>query len=215
MPRFALLLALLAVAGCNGENSSAATKGSGVVKTESRPAEKFTAIELDVGRLTVEQTGTESLTVTADDNVLPLLTSEVKGGTLILSVVNGKSFSGMQPVFAVTVAALRSLELNGSGGIQASKLDGDSLSASIAGSGSAKLAGRATELKLSIAGSGSIDAAQFQAKRAKAEISGSGSLTVNASDDLDAGVSGSGTIWYIGSPKLISDVSGSGSIRRK
>jgi hypothetical protein len=209
-----VLLGLLAVAGCNGDDSGD-IKGSGVVKTESRPVEKFTAIELDVGRLTVEQTGTESLTITADDNLLALFTSAVKGGTLYLSVAKGKSYSGTGPVFAVTTAALRSLAVNGSGGIQASKLDGDTLSVSIAGSGSARLAGRAIELKLSISGSGSIDAAQLEAKRAKADISGSGLLTVNASDALDADVSGSGTIWYIGSPKLKSDVSGSGSIRRK
>jgi hypothetical protein len=212
--RFAALLALLAAA-CTVANSAPTIKGSGVSKTESRKVEKFTAIELDVGRLTVEQTGNESLTVTADDNVLPVLSTKVEGGTLILSVENGKSFSGKEPVFAVTVAALRRLELNGSGAIQASKLDGDTLAASIAGSGSARLGGRATELNLSISGSGSIDAAQLQAKRAKAEVSGSGSLTVNASDELDAEISGSGTIWYIGSPKVKSDVSGSGSIRRK
>ena len=214
MLRFAVLLALLAVAGCNGDDSGT-IKGSGISKTESRPVEKFTAIELDVGRLTVEQSGTESLTVTADDNLLALFTTEVKGGTLHLSVAKGKNFSGTGPVFAVTAATLRSLGINGSGGIQASKLDGDTLSVSIAGSGSAKLAGRAAELKLSISGSGSVDAAQLQARRAKADISGSGSLTINASDELDASVSGSGTIWYIGSPKVKSDVSGSGSIRRK
>jgi hypothetical protein len=213
--RSAALLALLAFAACTVANSAPTIKGSGVAKTESRKVEKFTAIELDVGRLTVEQTGSESLTVTADDNVLPVLTTKVEGGALILSVENGKSFSGMEPVFAVTAAAVRSLELNGSGAIQASKLDGDTLSATIAGSGSARLAGRATELNLSISGSGSIDAAQLQAKRAKAEVSGSGPLTVNASDELDAEISGSGTIWYIGSPKVKSDVSGSGAIRRK
>src|SRR5262249_46494905 len=117
--RFAVLLALLAVAGCNGDDSGT-IKGSGISKTESRPVEKFTAIELDVGRLPVEQSGTESLTVTADDNLLALFTTEVKGGTLHLSVAKGKNFSGTGPVFAVTAATLRSLGINGSGGIQAS-----------------------------------------------------------------------------------------------
>jgi hypothetical protein len=215
MLRFLVLLALLAVAGPNDADCAQTIKGSGVVKTETRPVGKFTAIELEYGRLTIEQTGTESLTVTADDNILPLLTTDVKGGTLTLSVVNGTNYSGAEPVYVVTVAALRSVELDGSGEIQASKLDGETLSVAISGSGSAKLAGRATELTLSIEGSGSIDATQLRAKRAKAEISGSGSLTVNASDELDADISGAGTIWYLGSPKVKSDVSGSGSIERK
>jgi hypothetical protein len=75
MPRFAVLVALLAIDGLSAANSAPTIKGSGVSKTESRKVEKFNAIVLDVGSLTVEQTGTESLTVTADDNVLPLLTS--------------------------------------------------------------------------------------------------------------------------------------------
>ncbi len=71
-----LLLALLLLGGCS--SLPGGTAGSGTAKTETRPVAGFTSIELaGTGDVQVKQTGTESLTVTADDNLLPLLTTEV------------------------------------------------------------------------------------------------------------------------------------------
>jgi hypothetical protein len=215
MLRFIVLLALLAVSGPNDADSAPTIKGSGVVKTESRIVGKFTAIELEYSRLTIKQTATESLTVTPDDNILPLLTSEVKGGTLTLSVVNGTSYFGTEPVYVVTLAALHSVKLNGSGGLRASKVDGETLSVSISGSGSAKLAGRATELKLSIDrfGLDRRDATAGQACESRDQRVRLAHRQCERRARCD--ISGSGTIWYLGSPNVKSDESGSGSIRRK
>ncbi len=191
-------------------------KGSGTLKTEARPVDKFTAIRLFVsGDLRIERSGTETLTVTADDNLVSLFTSEVKDGTLELSVAKGKSLSGKRPVYRVTISELKKLDVTGSGTVDATKLDGDALSMSISGSGTATLAGRVDDLRVSITGSGSFNGTALTAKRAKIDVTGSGEVTVNASEELDAEVTGSGSIWYIGSPKLTPSVSGSGSIKKK
>jgi Putative auto-transporter adhesin, head GIN domain len=208
---FSVFPALLLLAACDVST----IQGSGTLKTEVRPVGKFTAIALsDVGHLVIERTGAESLAVTADDNVVPLLKSEVKDGTLYLSVESGKRISG-KPTYKVTVGDLRKIAISGAGSIAATKLDGDALSISVSGAGSGNVAGRADELTISISGAGSFDAGQLQAKRAKVVVSGAGNVTVNASDELDAKVSGVGTIWYIGSPKLKSEISGVGSIKQK
>ena len=192
-------------------------KGSGTLATEVRPVDKFTAIRLsDVGgELVIEQTGVESLTVTADDNLISLFTSEVKDGALQLSVAKGKSFSGKRPTYKITVRDLRELAVSGAGKIDATRLDGDALSISISGAGSGSIAGRVDDLAVAISGAGSFGAAELKAKRAKVVVSGAGQVTVNVSDELDARVSGVGAIWYIGSPKLISNVSGVGTIKKK
>src|SRR5262245_13018814 len=206
-----LLLASFALAACIEET----IRGSGNIITENRPVDKFRAIELSgAGQLVLERTGTESLSVTADDNLISMFTSEVKNGTLYLSVERGKRPSG-SPTYRVTVSELRKLDISGAGSIEATKLDGDALSISISGAGSGHIAGRADELTNSISGAGSFDAAELKAKRAKVSVSGAGSVTVNASDELDANVSGVGSIWYIGSPKVRSSVSGLGSIKQK
>jgi hypothetical protein len=155
------------------------------------------------------------LSVTADDNLVSLFTSEVRNGTLFLSVAKGKSLSGMQPVYKITASNLREVYVDGSGDIDAPNLDGDTFSISVAGSGSGNVAGRVDDFTVSITGSGSLDAAGLKARHAKVAVSGSGDLTVNASDTLDAKVTGSGSILYLGSPKVTSAISGSGTIEHK
>jgi hypothetical protein len=198
-------------------SSGPVTTGSGNLKTEARPVEKFTAISLStVGSLEIEQTGQESLELTADDNLLSLFTSEVRNGTLYLSSAEGEFWSGKGPHFKVTVRELRKLTTSGVGSVKATSLDSESLSVSMSGAGSGRIAGRSDSLSVSVSGTGNLDATDLKAKRAKVVVSGVGNVTVNASDELNAKVSGTGTIWYIGSPsKLESSVSGVGSVKQK
>lgn len=214
----AALSSLLVLAACNWSDAfdGPTIKGSGNLQTETRPVVRFTAINLSAAAsLEIEQTGQESLDITADDNLLSLYTSEVKDGTLYLSVAEGKYVSGKQPRFKITVRELRKLNVSGVGSIKATNLDTDSLSISVSGVANGSIAGRSDNLSISVSGTGTLNAAELKAKRAKVVVSGIGQVTVNASDDLIAKVSGSGTIWYIGSPKLESSVSGVGSIKQK
>ena len=216
----AALSSLLVLAACNWSDSygGPAIKGSGNLKTETRPVERFTAISVSgVASLEIEQTGQESLALTADDNLLPLFTTEMRDGTLFLGVAEGKrlSWSGKGPRFKVTVSELRKLQVSGAASVKATNLDSESLSISISGAGSGRIAGRSNNLSISVSGAGSLNAANLQTKRATVIVSGAGDVTVNANDELDARVSGAGTVRYIGSPKLQSRVSGAGSIKQK
>jgi hypothetical protein len=204
-----IFLSLLVLAACNEDTIN----GSGNVTTENRPVGKFTAIRLSgIGHLVIERAEAESLSVTVDDNLVPLFTSEVRDGALYLSVVRGKRPS-RAATYKVAVSDLREVHVSGSGSIEAAKLDSAVLSLSISGAASAKAAGRADSLTVSISGAGSLNAAGLKARRATVVVSGAGGVTVNASDELDASVSGAGGIRYVGSPKLTSRVSGVGSIR--
>jgi hypothetical protein len=208
IPAFLLLSSLLVLAGCKDER----IEGSGKIVTESRPVGKFTAVSLSgIGRLLIERGEAESLTVTVDDNLVPLFTSEVRDGTLHLSVARGKSPAN-EAVYKVTVSDLRHVELSGAGSVEAAGLDGETLSLAVSGAGSAKVAGRADFVRLTVSGAGDIDAAALTVKRAKVEVSGAGDAIVNASDELDARISGAGGISYLGAPKVTSQVSGAGSI---
>src|SRR5262249_14938885 len=111
-------------------------EGSSTMKTEIRAVETFTAITLsgiESSLLVIERTGEESLSVTAEDNLLPLFTSTVKDGTLRLSVAKGNSFRGKRPTYKITVNELRALNIQGGAAIEVSKLDGDRLSISVEG----------------------------------------------------------------------------------
>jgi hypothetical protein len=216
----AALSSLLVLAACNWSDTygGPTIKGSGNLKSETRPVERFTAISVSgAASLEIERTGQESLELIADDNLLPLFTTEVRNGTLFLGVAEGKrlSWSGKGPRFKVTVRELRKLKVSGAASVKATKLDSDSLSISISGAASGSIAGRSNDLSISISGAGSLDAVDLHAKRATVIVSGAGDVTVNANDELDARVSGAGNIWYVGSPKLQSRISGAGTIKQK
>jgi hypothetical protein len=169
------------------------------------------------GQLIIEQTGKESLTITADDNVLPYIRSEVTGSTLRLGLK--APMTHIRPttrvVYKLTVKELDRLNVSGSGATEAKSLHADRLKIDISGSGKVSAAGDAQALDIDISGSGDYRGEDMQCKRVNIDISGSGSAVVAASDTLDAGVSGSGSIEYIGNPRVDQRISGSGSVRKR
>jgi hypothetical protein len=193
-------------------------EGSGVMKTEVRPLEPFTSIvltDVEESLLIIERTGEESLTVTAEENLLAMFTSEVKDGVLYLTFKKGNSSHGKRPTYKVTVKDLRHIHVQGGVVIEASKLESEKLSILIEGAAGGNLSGRVDDLTIEIKGAGLLSAGELKAKRAKVSMQGAGQVTVNATDELDAEVKGAGIIWYIGAPKLKSNVDGLGWIKRK
>lgn len=209
---FALSLALaFSLAGCMLRSVS----GSGNVIAQRRTVGGFTAVSLSgSGKLIIDRTGTETLTITADDNLLPYLTAEVKGGELHLGTRPGSSVDPTRQIeYRLTVASIDSISVSGSGEVIARGVDTRRLE--IAGSGSSDftVSGRAEEQEISLSGSGHYEGQALASRRASIDISGSGSAVVTVSDQLDVSVSGSGSVDYIGRPEVRQSVSGSGSVR--
>jgi hypothetical protein len=207
----ALLAVLLLLAACS------VTKGSGQLATASREVSGFTKVELSgTGELTIEKTGTESLSISADDNLLPRLTSEVSNNTLILGTKPNTTILPEQPItYSVTVKDLTGVAVSGSGNIRVPSLTTTALSISISGSGTITVNGTVNDQDLEISGSGRYEAAQLTSKTVKADISGSGTANVLATDALDVKISGSGTVTYTGNPKIEQEISGSGKLIKK
>ena len=194
-----------------------ATAGSGQLATQPRQVSGFTSVELTgVGELSIDQTGTESLTVSAEDNLLPLLTSRVEGDTLILGKKPNTRIVTTKPItYTLTMKDITGLAVSGSGTINAPKLTTAALRIEISGSGVITTAGNADDQSLGISGSGRYLADGLTSKTTTAEISGSGTANVVASDALDVKISGSGTLTYSGNPPLTQTVSGSGRLIKK
>ena len=205
---------LVTIAGCV---PGVSVTGSGQVKSEPRQVGHFTAVEVaGSGKLIVQQTGTDSLEVEAEDNLLPLLTSEVHGDRLVLGTRDNANLHPTRPiVYHVTVKDLTGLSVSGSADIKATDIDTPRLKVEISGSGSADISGKAQSQELDISGSGHYSAADLDSTDAKIGITGSGSAVVKVSGKLDANISGSGSVEYIGSPATSLHVSGSGSIHQR
>jgi hypothetical protein len=227
----ALLLTLFFLASCD----LVGVRGSGDMNTESRQVSGFTKIELrGTGTLTVEVTGTESLTIQAEDNLMPLLTSEVEEGRLILGTTEPVSPT-QEIVYTVTVANLEAVSVSGSGALNASGIEApafeiivsgsgtvsvDQLTAgelvvTMSGSGEVDVSGTADLLGLVVSGSGNYLGERMEATTAEVEVSGSGDAVVDVTDQLEARVSGSGRIEYLGDPTVDSSITGSGEIEQR
>lgn len=231
----ALLVTLVAVllVSCGDDGGDRRVVGSGRVVEQQRDITSVHAVELrGRGRMTIEIGGSESLSITIDDNLLSLITSEVVDGRLIVDVD-----PAVDPTeeleFRVTVTELSAISVAGSGSIMTSGLDGgtfeisvsgsgqvgaatlslDRFRASISGSGQIEVDGSAGDLDVSVSGSGRFAGAGLEATAGTVSVSGSGMAVVDVVDELNADVSGSGIIEYLGEPDLVQRISGTGQVR--
>jgi hypothetical protein len=214
--------------GCGKET----VKGSGEVVTEERQLPEFKTIKLKgIGRIVLTQGQTHSIGIQTDDNIMPLIETEVHADQLVISQGN----YNLRPTtleFNITVAHLKGIAISGSGevmgksrfvsedfyakisgsGDMALELEVAQLETKISGSGSMNLSGKTDQHNASISGSGKINAFDLRTQRVLLQVSGSGDCKVNAAETLDAKISGSGDVLYTGHPRITSKISGSGSL---
>lgn len=211
-------------------------RGDGVMKTETRAVSGFTRIGLGLGAdVEVRLGNTEGLTVQADENLLPLIETSVKDGSLqikpvrnhlslsshaIRIVVQAKAIDGLAigGSGSITADALRAaklkLDIGGSGSLAVERLDADQVEIAIGGSGDVKLAGTAKKLDASIAGSGDVAAPALVADDAKVAVAGSGAAKLAVRSKLEVTIVGAGAVAYYGDPQVSRTVLGAGSIKR-
>ena len=226
------VLAFLA-AGCgiSVDWDGPAVAGSGVSTSETRSVAAFDEIDLSGDFDVVVEVGrTRSVVITGEDNLVPLVRTQVRNGTLHID--RERDFRPHQDIrVAISVERLRGLHsggssdvvvrnvrstafdvsVSGSSELSASGEFGD-LDASISGSGEIHLDGTADHVDASISGSGRLDLLEVAVQTARIGVSGSGVATIQVSERLEANVSGSGAVRYAGRPAVRGDVSGSGSV---
>lgn len=207
-------------------------KGSGVLISETIDVDLFDKIDLKgTGTIYYIQGDSHSLKIITDDNILPFLKPEVKGGELILDI-DKVLINPTKLDYYISSPEIRKFNVSGSGAIVSEKIinsddmkiwvsgDGDvkmdltanSLEIKISGAGDISTSGIVENLELKLSGAGNLDAYDLKVDHAKINISGAGNATVYVTKSLRAKVSGSGNIKYKGSPKVHSNISGAGSV---
>lgn len=201
------------VYGEDGEGSSRVVRGSGVLGHEDRDIGDFHEIVID-GGVDVKFTRDDdvSFSLSGDDNLLELITSDVKRG--VLHIGSKKSYQSKLPVVAtLTAPSLSAVEMNGSGDLDLNDLNESSLDLDLNGSGGVVANGDTDEFRIRVSGSGSMDAKRLRSKEASVQITGSGDIEVNATDSLDVSIIGSGNVVYYGNPKKVEpNIIGSGNV---
>ena len=205
------VLVVALVAGCSSVN------GSGNIKTETRTINGVSSVSLvGDGLLEVEQTGTDSLTITADDNLLPLLSSEVRDGELKLGPKNLTNLQETKQIkYKLTVKGLTGLSMAGDAEADVRKLATEHFKVNITGDGKIHVDGTADDQRITIIGDGKYDAYDLVSKSATVSITGDGHLDVAVSDKLDVTILGDGHINYTGDPTITKKIVGDGKIDKK
>lgn len=245
MRRIMLTLVAIAVVialdGCTRVDANLDPKtvfGSGHVVEETRDVAPFTKVELiGFGTLHVTQGTAPSLTVSADDNLMPLVRSVVADGILTIRVEKADPRLLLSPTkldFSATVVSLDQITVSdygrvvvdglqgkalrvdvaGAAAVAMTGLDLTALKATLSGGGSLSAAGKASSQDVSILGTGDYVGGRLASRKAKVKSDGAGRATVRVSDSLGATITGAGRIDYLGDPKLTQTVTGPGAVKR-
>jgi hypothetical protein len=224
-----LVIVSVVLAACN------AVRGSGNVETEERTVSDFSGIDLSgSGEVILTQAEAESLTIEGEDNLMPLIETEVRNGTLVIGFKDNANVMPTKPLrFLVSMPTIDNLAVSGSGKIVAESVKSDSLeldiggsgsidiaqlaaesiTADISGSGNMTLAGAVARQRIDIGGSGAYKAEALESDAANVAVGGSGKTTIWVNEALDVDIGGSGQFSYYGSPTVNSDVRGSGHVK--
>ena len=228
------LIGVLAVAAASCKWTIGVVRGSGDIESEEREVSGFNEIQFTgIGNLIIEQGDKEALIVEADDNIIGLIETEVRGNKLHIGFKRGVNIVPTSRIkFYLTVEDLDRIDLSGLGDIDCDKFETDdiefnlsgsgdidfeiaaeSIETNVSGLGDINLSGKVDFHRVQISGSGKYDAEELESKDCEVEISGLGSATVNASDDLDIEINGAGNVYYKGDPHISQHISGLGRIK--
>jgi hypothetical protein len=210
-------------------------RGSGNVVEETRDVSGFQSVILKgIGNLYVEQGQTEGLRIEAEDNLLEYIEVDVVGEGLEIGFRTVANIRPTRPInFYVTLVEVESVQLLGSGNINAGDLVGDEIRFVLAGSGNIRAdsiqaerlrtelpgsgdvrinGGVVERQEVRLMGSGDYQAQDLESQEADISIAGSGSITLSVAERLDINIAGSGTVRYSGDPRISQTVVGSGRV---
>ena len=180
--------------------------------------------------------GSKSVKIEADDNLLPYIETRVEGHTLKVSSKEGVWLRPRNNIkIYVSLPSFELIRSYGSGDIHGQtkisgnsdldlgvigsaninlEADAPSIKAEVNGSGDLDLKGQTRTFKASINGSGNVRAFDLKSEDSEVRIAGSGDADVYASIKLDVHVGGSGNVRYKGGAQISSNIAGSGSVKK-
>lgn len=220
-----------------GDITGELVTGSGIVISEDREVRGFSSVSMGIpGELEIIPDDAESLTITGEDNILPLIVTEVTGEELSIHYKPGfkirtgekikirltvrglkvleNSSSGKIIVKPLTTSDFR-LEVSSSGDVEVEEVNAERIIVEITSSGDVEMRGNVDELELTISSSGNFEGEDLEARRAIVRLTSSGDATVWVTEELDARLSSSGDLYYYGDAVVRQSTTSSGDVVSK
>ena len=210
--------------------------GSGNIITEERSVRNFNKISVSDGiNLFIEQGSSRTLTIEAEDNLIPRIGTRIIFGKLMIGF-KGFSFviDSTKPINVyVEVGELNDIELSGGASISCDDLKTDALEIDITGESNGDLTIQCTNLVIDATGGSVIDieglvdrqeielnswseynAADLISRECFAEVNSGASADINVSERLVVEIHSNGILNYTGSPDITQEISSGGSLNR-
>lgn len=216
----AVLFLITAIQSCSTE----CMQGSGKEATDKRKVAEFTKLDI-AGSFNIKlvQDSSNSVTINADDNILPIIKTETSGDKLKISTDNKNICSSKEITITIGLRNLKSisaagaveiasngrinmgdLDLNISG---ATKINLDVAASNMETNGSGvseiTLKGQARSHNIELSGSGNVHAFDLVVGNYTIETSGQSDCEVNVLNELNIHTTGASDIKYKGNPKTI------------
>jgi hypothetical protein len=206
-----LAASVVLAAGCHWVG----IQGNGHIKTDERRTSAFANIDVR-GALTIEwQSGSPTLRVMTDENLLPYIDSNVSGDTLHLRTREQiRPTHGIRVVISSPTRA--GARISGAVKLAARQLSGPRFALEARGASRVSLDGNIDELLADMTGASELAASALQTKTAEISTTGAGNAEIAVAETLKVAITGAGKVQYSGNPATIEKhVTGAGSIRRK
>ena len=205
--------------------------GSGNLETRQYDLSDFSRVEVGSAfDFEIIQSGSYSVSVTADDNAFEYIEVAKRGDTLQIGMriipgvvpttleavvtlpqLRGLVISGASEGYVTGFSSTENIEIRVSG---ASKVAGDITAGDaefdVSGASTVRLEGSADDMDANVSGASSFKLGDFMVNNADVVFSGASSGTVNVTGRLDANLSGASKLDYIGEPTM-GDINTSGA----
>jgi hypothetical protein len=198
----------VAVAGCNING----TTGAGPQTTEARSVGPFTMVDVNNGiRLTVHIGPAESVKVTAQQNIVPMIATQVEGETLRISSTG--SFMSLEPV-AVTVVtpSLDGITVGGGSNATITDLAAAELTAKLTGGSVLTASGTAANLNLDLTGGSRAEVEGVEAGTVAVDLTGGSIAVVQASDEVSGRATGGSHLTVEGQGSVTVEATGGSEV---
>lgn len=190
--------------------------GSGRFVTESRPVSGFDTISIhNGGRAIVTRSDVESLNITAEDNILPLIESRIVDGTLTITFRAGEgSVSTRGMTFHIGMRSMRGFNGEAGSTIEARGIDIADLHVRLSAGSTFIGSGTADRLGLELSAGSSVDASALRTRVTTATLSAGSTAVVRVSDSLSVTASSGSQLEYLGNPAVHVQTSAGSTVRR-
>ncbi len=189
-------------------------KGSGNYVTETREVREFSKVKVGgVFKVEIIAQKDFDVKIEADDNIIPLIKTRVRGNTL--KIERRKRFSSKNPVIIkISAPNIEELDISGVANTKIENLNNESLKVESSGASSVKVAGNTQNLKVDMSGASRVNTVDLNSTNAKVEGSGASNIKLNVAEKLDVNLSGASNAKYKGSPNTINKrTSGASNIK--